>query len=108
MSPLLPPETASLSSLESLTIAGMTVSLSPDVEAFLRDKVRVGAFTTIDEAADQLLAQLQSQQKKDAAELDALRKEIDIGIADLDEGRVEDFTAESVIAERRAARRRGA
>jgi antitoxin ParD1/3/4 len=84
----------------------MTISLTPDVERFLQSKVATGEFPSIHDAANALLARAKEEELLSAGEIEELREEIDVGIADAAAGRFEDFTAESVIAEQRAKMRR--
>jgi antitoxin ParD1/3/4 len=87
----------------------MNVTLHPDIEKFVADKVRTGQFSSAEQAVNELLSQLREQDELGPEDLAELRAEVDLGIAEADRGEFVEFTAEEVIAERRAvlAARRG-
>jgi antitoxin ParD1/3/4 len=80
----------------------MSISLKPDVQAFVDEKVRTGQFKSPDEAVNALLAHVRHQEQLTPDEIDELKLELDRGISEADAGNFTEFTAESVIAERRA------
>ena len=89
----------------------MTVSLTPEVERFIAEKVRAGQYRTTDEAVNALLAESAERERLTPDDVAVLRGELDPALAEADRGEFVEFTAEDVIAERRAeleARRRGA
>jgi len=77
--------------------AAMTIELSPEPEQLVEEQVKAGRFTSpsaaVNEAVELMLGE---GYEKKRAELLAL---IDEGLADLDAGRVVEFTADEVIAE---------
>jgi antitoxin ParD1/3/4 len=81
----------------------MTVSLNPDVQKFVEQKVKAGRYASAEEAVNSLLSMVKEQEQCTPRTIEELRAEIDRGIADIENGRFVEFTAESVIAERRAA-----
>jgi putative addiction module CopG family antidote len=82
----------------------MNVSLKPELAAFIDRQVREGRFATADEAINAAVARLQFEENEESDwDIDELRAEIDLGLADLDAGRIVDFTAEDVIRECNAA-----
>jgi antitoxin ParD1/3/4 len=82
----------------------MNVSLDPQVQKFIEQKVRNGQYASPEEAVNQMLDHVRAQEELTPEDLDDLRAEIDIGIAEADRGEFAEFTAEDVIAERRAHR----
>jgi antitoxin ParD1/3/4 len=82
----------------------MNVTLSADAQKFVERKVRNGEYASADEAVNGLLAALQAQEDLTAEDLDALRADVDAGLAEADRGEFVAFTAEDVIAEKRAWR----
>lgn len=81
----------------------MVISLSPDIESFLEQKVKAGEYPSIDEAANRLLEHVREQEELSEEDIEDLRAEVDMGIEQLDRGEFKEFTAESVIAEQQAA-----
>lgn len=81
----------------------MTVSLPGELQAFVEEQVRAGHYATVDEAIVAAVARLQSESEFAQEEVAELRAKVDVGIAEADAGNFVEFTAEEVIAERRAA-----
>ena len=88
----------------------MNVRLKPELEQFVEEQVKSGRFATVDDALNAAVARLQTDDQV-VGDLEALRAEVDVGLAEADRGEFVEFTADDVIAERRAAwaaRRKGA
>ena len=81
----------------------MNVSLTPDVQEYVEQKVRTGQYASAEEAVNTLLALVREQEELSPEDIDELRAEVDIGIAEADRGEFVQFTAEEIIAERRSA-----
>ena len=81
----------------------MNVTLRPDLKKFVERKVKEGRYASAEEAVNSLLSLAKEQEQLTPRDIEELRAEIDRGIADARAGRFVDFTAEDVIAERRAA-----
>jgi antitoxin ParD1/3/4 len=64
----------------------MNVSLSPELELFVNEKVRAGQYQTADEVINSALSVLQQQETLSAEDIGELRKEIAIGIEQLERG----------------------
>ncbi len=82
----------------------ITVKLSPPLEAMVREKVASGEYASEADVVEQALLLLQRHEAVQAAELDALCRDIAQGLADLDAGRVVDAEAvfkelEQIVAE---------
>ncbi len=75
----------------------MTVELSSDAARFVDEQVRAGRYPSAQAALDAAVGRLRDEAD---AELRALA---DVGLAEADRGDFVAFTAEDVIAERRAA-----
>jgi antitoxin ParD1/3/4 len=84
----------------------MTISLHPDIERYVEAKVKSGEFASADDAVHALLMQARHREELGDDDIAALREELDVGIAEADRGEFVDFSAEDVIAQRRAARKR--
>ncbi len=80
----------------------MDIVLSPEQQAFVDVLVHSGRF----ESAEQVIVYaLDAVRELDQAEdTEWLREQIAVGIAEADRGEFVEFTAEDIIAERRAAR----
>jgi len=68
----------------------ITVSLSPEYEHIIREKLASGRYASEAEVVQEALRLLRDRDASEAAGLEALRCEIAIGLADLDAGRVVD------------------
>jgi len=81
----------------------MQVTLKPDLQQFVEEKVRVGEYASPEEAVNALLSQARELEQITPDDLIELRSLVDVGLAEADRGEFVEFTAEDVIAERRAA-----
>ena len=81
----------------------MTVSLTPEMEKFIAEKVRSGQFRTSDEAVNALLAETAERERLTPEDIALLREELDPALAKADRAEFVEFTAEDIIAEGRAA-----
>ena len=64
----------------------MNVSLSPDLELFVKEKVRAGQYQTVDEVINSALSVLQQQEALSVEDIAELRREIALGIEQLERG----------------------
>ena len=64
----------------------MNVSLSPELERFVQEKVRAGQYQSVDDMISSALSILQQQENLSADDIDELRREIALGIQQLDRG----------------------
>jgi antitoxin ParD1/3/4 len=83
----------------------MDVSLNAEIRRFVEAKVKAGQFASFDEAINGLLTTVRQQETLSAADIDALRRELDMGLSEADRAEFVEFSADDVIAERRAAMR---
>jgi antitoxin ParD1/3/4 len=82
----------------------MNVSLTPKAEAFIAEKIASGAYASSSEVVRAGLRCLQQWHAEQDAKLEALRREVAMGIADADAGRMvdgEEFM-QSLLREARA------
>jgi antitoxin ParD1/3/4 len=84
----------------------MSINLRPDIEQFLREKVEMGQFESIEEAANKLLGWVSEDEKLTDEDIAELRREVQLGIDQADRGEFVEFTAEQIIAEKKAAARK--
>lgn len=83
----------------------MNVSLTPELERLVADKVGAGMYASASEVVREALRLLHERDAHREARLEALRAKIAVGLTDLDEGRVSHATADDII--RRARERVG-
>lgn len=74
----------------------MNVSLTPELEEMVKQKVETGLYTSASEVVREALRLLQEQDLLKQIRLDQLRKEIAIGIEQADRGEVKPFNAEDL------------
>jgi antitoxin ParD1/3/4 len=86
-------------------MSAMTISLHPDLQKFVEEKIRAGFYRSPEEAVNDMLSQVYEQENLSAEDLADLRKEVKVGIDEADKGKFVEFTAEDVIAEKHAARK---
>ena len=84
----------------------MEVNLTPKVEAILREKVESGQFSSLEEAANELLALAIEEEKLSNEDVVDLRREVQRGIEQADRGQFVEFDAEQIIKEKKAAARK--
>lgn len=71
----------------------MNVSLTPELEAYIQAKVTSGRYSSASEVMREALRLLQDHDQLQAIKLEALRKEIAIGIEQADRGETVDGEA---------------
>ncbi len=81
----------------------MNVNLTPELEAFVKDKVSSGRYNSSSEVVRDALRLFEEQDRFREMKLELLRKEIQKGIDDLDAGRVSKLSMDDI---RRIARER--
>lgn len=77
----------------------MNVSLPAGLARFVEEAVGSGDYGTASEVVREGLRLLQARREAHAAKLAALKREIDIGIADADAGRFSDDSIDDILAE---------
>ncbi len=83
----------------------MNISLSPELEAYVRHKMASGGYVSASEVVREALRLLEEQDKFRAMKLEELRKDIAIGVKQLDRGEFVEFTDDTLkqlLAEVRA------
>jgi len=89
-------------------MVSMNVSLTPQLEQFVDKKVRQGKYQTASEVIREGLRLLAERDQKRALELQRLRREIAVGLEQVENGQVGNLSVQKIKAEgrkRRAARR---
>ena len=89
----------------------MNVSLRPELQAYVEEQVRAGHYSSADDLINAALETLRQQEETDPDALAELRREIDVGLRELERGECDDWDPEEIKAEGRrllAARDAGA
>ncbi|QJE74476.1 type II toxin-antitoxin system ParD family antitoxin [Aerophototrophica crusticola] len=81
----------------------MNVSLTPQLEEFVRRKVETGLYTSASEVVREALRLLESKERTEREKLEALRRDIQEGI---DSG-FEDLNMQEIIQEAHRLRKEG-
>ena len=79
----------------------MNVSLKPDLEKFIAEKVKGGIYADASDMVNEALEVLRDQEEFAPEHEAYLRREVQRGIEQLDRGEHADFDAEKIIAEER-------
>ncbi|MBV8451064.1 MAG: type II toxin-antitoxin system ParD family antitoxin [Deltaproteobacteria bacterium] len=82
----------------------MNVSLTPELEKFLNDKVQSGMYSSASEVIQEALRLMQERDQSDSQQLELIRAKIRRGIEQLDRG--EGVPESIAVARLRAQRRR--
>ncbi|HEX3522382.1 MAG TPA: type II toxin-antitoxin system ParD family antitoxin [Stellaceae bacterium] len=62
------------------------ISLTPEQDAFIEEAVKSGEYQNASEAVRDALRTLQQRRREDALKLEALRRQIEAGVAALEKG----------------------
>jgi antitoxin ParD1/3/4 len=83
----------------------MNISLTPQLEAFVQEKVASGLYTSASEVIREALRVLEEQDRVKAVKLEMLRKEIDKGWEQLERGERVPFSVDDL--KRKVRERKG-
>jgi antitoxin ParD1/3/4 len=83
----------------------MQVSLNPEMQRFVEDKIRSGQYSNADAVVNDALTILRAQEARTPEDVEELRRMIVVGIAQLDEGKGADWDPEDL--KRRVRERAG-
>jgi antitoxin ParD1/3/4 len=84
----------------------MQVKLSKSLEKYVRDQVDSGKYASADDVIRKALVVMKNVEKILPSAEDDLRREIDIGIRDIEQGRVSDWNPEEMKQRIRARAKR--
>lgn len=84
----------------------MNVSLTPELEQFVKQKVAAGMYNSASEVMREALRLLEERDELRAIKLEALRRDIQQGIDELDQTGGEELNMESIKAKARAIHER--
>ncbi|KAF2991030.1 ribbon-helix-helix protein, CopG family [Methylocystis sp. MJC1] len=76
----------------------LTVTLPSDMVAAVKSAVTAGDYASASELVREAISEWKTKRYAQAQEFEALKADIDKGLADVAEGRTKDFDAESIIA----------
>ena len=87
----------------------MNVSLTPELEKFVQEKVASGRYNSASEVVRESLRLLEEWERLKLTRYEALKREIAVGLKQLEEGKVHPFDAERVkgLVRREVSRRKG-
>ena len=87
----------------------MKVTLTPELAAIIKERVRAGEFGSADDAVNSLLSYIIGQEQLLGPELADVRAKIAVGLAQAQRGEVTDFDPDAVWeeVERRYAQQQG-
>ena len=86
----------------------MNVALHPLLARFVEEQVRAGRFRTAEDVVNGALARLQAEAELTTEDLDDLRADLAVGIAEADRGELDPWDAKEIWSEveRRASEAR--
>ncbi|HUD91381.1 type II toxin-antitoxin system ParD family antitoxin [Sphingobium sp.] len=84
------------------TIERMTVTMPAEMAAFVKSIVETGDYASTSEVVREAIRDLKAKRSQQVQHLEALRRDIDKGLADMAAGRVRDFDADAIAARGRA------
>jgi len=82
----------------------MNISLTPQLEKLVQDRVKSGLYSSASEVIREALRLLESHDRAVDQGLARLRADVDAGLRELDEGKSKPFDAEAVERIKRAGR----
>jgi len=80
------------------TIERMTVTMPAEMAAFVKSVVETGDYASTSEVVREAIRDLKTKRSQHVQQLEALRSDIDKGLADIAAGRVKPFDADAIIA----------
>jgi antitoxin ParD1/3/4 len=83
----------------------MNISLTHELESLVQEKVRSGLYHSASEVIREALRLLQDQEDLKRVRLDALRKEIAVGVAEADSGQTKVLDMKAIKAKARISRK---
>ena len=74
----------------------MAITLSPELQQYVDEKVRSGEFASVDEVFAAAVRVMRNVEEALPSAEDDLRREIDLGLKDIEEGRVREWDFEEL------------
>lgn len=82
----------------------MNVSLTAELENYVKAKVATGMYNSISEVMREALRMMEEKDAMQAMKLEALRREINQGLASIEQGRSQPLDIEAIKAKGRSQR----
>jgi len=82
----------------------MNISLTPQLESYIKQKVDTGMYHSVSEVVREALRLLEDRDSMKSAKLQALRQDINQGLAELDQGMGQPVDVDALKAEARKRR----
>lgn len=76
----------------------MNISLTPELDTFVQQKVQTGMYHSASEVIREGLRLLREQDELRQARLNQLRKDVDVGVNQIDQGTYTEYSAASMPA----------
>lgn len=83
----------------------MNVSLTPKLESFVKQKVAGGMYNSVSEVVREALRLLEERDSLHAMKLEALRRDIEQGLASLDDGYGKSLNVAAIKAKARSVQK---
>ena len=80
----------------------MDVQIHPELQRFIDDQLKAGRYDSSDDLINAALATLQAQEELSPEEIEDLRAEVDVGLAEADRGEFVEITSDEIKAQCRA------
>ena len=80
----------------------MEVNFTPKVEGILRRKVESGQYSSVEEAANEMIQAAEEQETMTDEDIEEIRREVALGIEQADRGQFSKFTIDEIIAQEKA------
>lgn len=86
----------------------MNVSLTPQLESFVKQKVAAGMYNSVSEVMREALRLLEERDALKSVKMEALRRDVHEGLSELDRGEGSPLDMDAVKARARAIKEHGA
>jgi antitoxin ParD1/3/4 len=84
----------------------MTLKVKPEIERILKEKVEIGQYESLEEAANEMIQAAYEQETMTEEDIEELRREVAIGIEQADRGEFSKLTIDEIIAQEEAQARK--
>src|SRR5947209_5665395 len=84
--------------MHGVRMATMKITLTPELREFVKQKVRNGQYATAEEVVRGALQAMRAQEEWTAADVAELRREVMIGVRQMERGEISNWTAADIKA----------